>query len=213
MTQTRPPHPPRRSSGRPKGADSAARREEILATAARVFSEEGYRGTPMSAIARASGLSQTGLLHYFPTKEDLLEAVMERRDELDSALALAPTGERPRGWAFMESIVRLVRVNQGQPGIVRLYTTVSGEAVDPAHPANAWLVEHHTKAREMFRVVFREAAEDGALRPDAPVESLIRCLVAGMDGLQIQWLSDDSYEDMAGDFEVLVEALTARWKA
>ncbi|MEA5455801.1 helix-turn-helix domain-containing protein [Sinomonas sp. JGH33] len=205
--------PARRSSGRPKGADSAARREEILATAARVFSEEGYRGTSMSAIARACGLSQTGLLHYFPTKEDLLRAVMERRDALDSAIALAPTGERLRGWEFVESLVRLVRVNQGQPGIVRLYTTVSGEAVDAAHPANAWLVEHHTQAREMFRTAFREAAEDGTLRPDAPVEAMIRCLVAGMDGLQVQWLSDGSYEDMATDFEVLVEAFTARWKA
>ncbi|WP_422934500.1 TetR/AcrR family transcriptional regulator [Sinomonas sp. P47F7] len=203
----------RRASGRPKGADSAARREEILAAAARIFSEEGYRGTSMSAIARACGLSQTGLLHHFPTKEDLLRAVMERRDAIDAARTLGADGQRPRGWDFLDRLVQLVLNNQEQPGMIRLYTTVAGEAVDPAHPANAWLVEHHRGAARAFREALLEAGEDGRLKPDAPVESIVRCLLAGMDGLQIQWLSDGEYQDMARDFAVLADALRARWEA
>jgi AcrR family transcriptional regulator len=69
MATATAPQPPRRSSGRPRGADSDARCEKILATAAEIFSIEGYRGTSMSVIARACGMSQTGLLHYFPTKD------------------------------------------------------------------------------------------------------------------------------------------------
>ncbi|WP_336856949.1 helix-turn-helix domain-containing protein [Sinomonas albida] len=203
----------RRASGRPKGADSAARREEILDAAARIFSEEGYRGTSMSAIARACGLSQTGLLHHFPTKEHLLRAVMERRDAIDAARALGPDAERPRGWDFVDRLVQLVLNNEEQPGIIRLYTTVAGEAVDPAHPANPWLVAHHRGAAHAFREALREAAADGRLKPDAPEESIVRCLLAGMDGLQIQWLSDAEYQDMARDFAVLADALRARWEA
>jgi AcrR family transcriptional regulator len=167
----------------------------------------------MSAIARACGLSQTGLLHYFPTKEDLLRAVMDRRDTLDAASIFGLYRERPRGWGFVESLVRLVLNNEAQPGIVRLYTTVAGEAVDPEHPANSWLVEHHRNAAEALRAALREADQDGNLKPGAPIESIVRCLLAGMDGLQIQWLANREYENMANDFAVLADALRARWEA
>lgn len=205
------PRSPRRSSGRPRGADSTARREEILATAAQLFSAEGYRGTSMSGVARACGMSQTGLVHYFPTKDDLLQAVMDRRDEIDAAQVRAPAEGRPRGWEFLESLVDLVRHNQGQPGIVRLFTTMAGEAVDPGHPANTWLRRHHRVTADQIRAALAEAAEDGRLAGDAPVGSIVRTVIAAMDGLQIQWLSDPGCPDMAEDFAVLVDALRRRW--
>ncbi len=39
----------------------------------------------MVAVAEAAGLSQTGLLHHFPSKELLLAGVLQRRDEQDMA--------------------------------------------------------------------------------------------------------------------------------
>jgi AcrR family transcriptional regulator len=125
MPTAHTPQPRRRSSGRPRGADSVSRREEILATAATLFSAEGFRGLSMSTIARTCGISPTGLAHYFPTKELLLQAVMERRDELDEARISKPGQARARGWAYLESMVDLVRHNQNQPGIVSLFTTVT----------------------------------------------------------------------------------------
>lgn len=210
-TETTPPRP-HRGRGRPRGADSAARRDDILVTATELFSVEGYRGTSMSEVARACGMSQTGLAHYFPTKDLLLQAVMDRRDEIDAARIEPPGGGRPRGWAFLESLADLVRHNQEQPGIVRLFTTVAGEAVDPEHPANAWLLSHHHLTAEQIRKALAEAAADGRLAEDAPVESIVHTLIAAMDGLQIQWLSDRGYPDMAEDFAVLVDALRHRWE-
>jgi len=205
----------RRNSGRPKGADSAARREEILATAAQVFSEEGYRGTSMSSVARACGLSQTGLLHHFATKDVLLGAVMEWRDAQDMALLDGLDQGAPRAWAAVERLERLVRLNTRQPGMIRLFTTLAGEATAHDHPANSWLLEHHRLAEEMIRRAFREAEEDGRLSADAPVDSLVRCLVATMDGLQMQWLSDPDYDGaaMADDFGALIRTIRERWEA
>ncbi|GAA1764845.1 helix-turn-helix domain-containing protein [Kocuria aegyptia] len=202
---------PRRGPGRPRGADSTARREDILATAAEVFSAEGYRGTSMSEVARACGMSQTGLIHYFPTKDVLLQAVLDRRDEIDLARVRPPGAGRPRGWAFLDSLVELVRHNQGRPGIVRLFTTVAAEAVDPGHPANPWLRHHHRSTAEQLRAALAEADDDGRLVEDAPVESIVRCVIAAVDGLQVQWLADPGHLDMAEDFAVLVDALRGRW--
>jgi AcrR family transcriptional regulator len=165
----------------------------------------------MSEVARACGMSQTGLTHYFPTKDVLLQAVLDRRDEIDIAQVRPPGAGLPRGWAFLDSLVDLVRHNQGQPGIVRLFTTVAAEAVDPEHPANSWLRHHHRSTAEQLRAALAEAAEDGRLAADAPVESIVRCVIAAMDGLQIQWLSDPGRPDMAEDFAVQVDALRHRW--
>ncbi|WP_423447178.1 TetR/AcrR family transcriptional regulator [Kocuria sp. KSNUG] len=200
-----------RPSGRPRGADTAARREDILAVASELFSVDGYRGTSMSRVAKAAGISHTGLVHHFPTKDDLLGAVMDRRDELDTARAFSPAGERPRGWDYLHALVQLVRNNEEHPGMVRLFTTVSGEAVDPGHPASAWLRRHHETTVAQLRSAFEEAAAAGELAPDAPVAAMCRLLVATMDGLQTQWLSGTA-PGMADDLACLVETFEHRWR-
>ena len=199
-----------RPSGRPRGADTAARREDILAVATELFSVDGYRGTSMSRVAKAAGISHTGLVHHFPTKDELLGAVMDRRDELDTARAFSTAGARPRGWAYLDALVQLVRNNEERPGMVRLFTTVSGEAVDPEHPANAWLCRHHEATVAQLRTAFEEAAAAGELAPDAPVDTLCRLVIATMDGLQTQWLTGTA-AGMADDLACLVDALRHRW--
>lgn len=200
-----------RTSGRPRGADSAARREEILAAAAELLSEQGYRATSMTEVARACGLSPTGLAHYYPSKAALLHAVMERRDQADTARANQHGGHLPRGWGYLELLIHVARNNEASPGMVRLFTTVAGEAVDQDHPANPWLLDHHHNITSHIQRALQEAQEDGQLRQDAPIELISRSVVALMDGLQLQWLSDPAFEDMAAHVAMVIDALRRRW--
>jgi AcrR family transcriptional regulator len=96
--------PPRRNSGRPKGADSANRREQILAAATELFSWRDF-GVYPSARSSACGISLTDLVRYFPSKDFLLQATIERRDEADQA-GIAGAGQA-RGWSYLESLVDL----------------------------------------------------------------------------------------------------------
>lgn len=203
---------PCRASGRPKGADGAIRREEILTVATQLFSVDGFRGLTMSAIARECGMSLSGLAHYFPTKDVLLQAAMDRRDEIDQSRIALPDQPAPRGWASLDSLVALVRLNQRQEAIVRLFTTVAAEAVDPQHPANAWLRSHHQSSAARIQKALAEAGEDVTLAEDAPVDSIARGLIAAMDGLQLQGLSDPDYPDMAEDFKTLISTVRHRWE-
>ena len=55
------------------------RKEEILKEATKRFSTYGFRGTSLASIADAVGLTEPGLLHYFPSKVKLLQGVLAHR--------------------------------------------------------------------------------------------------------------------------------------
>ncbi|MGW0732128.1 TetR/AcrR family transcriptional regulator [Streptomyces sp. NPDC002851] len=204
------PQPARRGRGRPRGGGGAETRTRILDAAAELFAESGYRATTMVAVAEAAGLSQTGLLHHFPDKERLLADVLDRRDRLD----MEAIGDIPdaRGWDRFDNLLRLVEHNTGQPGIVRLFAALEGEAIDADHPAHDWLRRHHRMAAEMIGAWLTEAIEDGTAPPDTPVDRISRLTVAVMDGLQVQWLMDPEGVDMIGDFAAHLAAVRARWE-
>ncbi|MCE2575508.1 TetR/AcrR family transcriptional regulator [Komagataeibacter sp. FNDCR2] len=62
----------------PLSGASAAKRQQILAGAARVFAEKGYEGASMSGIARDAGVSKGTLYNYFDSKATLFSAFVEQ---------------------------------------------------------------------------------------------------------------------------------------
>ncbi len=53
-------------------------REEILRAAGRLFAKQGYAATSTYQIAKAAGLRQPSLFHYFSRKEDILGELLHR---------------------------------------------------------------------------------------------------------------------------------------
>ena len=59
-----------------------AKERRILDAALRVFSETGYSGTTMDALAAAAGLTKPTLYQYFDSKEQLFSAMMRQQRDL-----------------------------------------------------------------------------------------------------------------------------------
>ena len=57
---------------------SPIRRESILAAAYALIDADGLEGASMDRIAREAGVSKTTLYNYYPSKEELLRAVIVR---------------------------------------------------------------------------------------------------------------------------------------
>ncbi len=76
------------------GAKSAIRstnkRRKILVAAEREFACNGFAGARMKTIAEAAGLDKATIYHYFGSKEELYNTVLE--DVLNSFIALASKG-------------------------------------------------------------------------------------------------------------------------
>jgi AcrR family transcriptional regulator len=84
----------------------------VLAAAERQFAEHGYQGCSLLRIAKAAGTSESGVLRFFASKEDVFFAVIESalaelHRRFDAALA-APDAPAPD--AVVERLVLLMRV-------------------------------------------------------------------------------------------------------
>src|SRR5262249_36166714 len=53
-------------------------RRQLLQVAARLASEQGIAALTLDAVSGASGVSKGGLLHHFPNKNALLDALFDR---------------------------------------------------------------------------------------------------------------------------------------
>lgn len=194
------------TQGNPRGeyAKTAARRQEILQAAADVFSASGYRKGSLRDVAERVGLSQAGLLHHFPSKNHLLEAVLAWRDDEARARMGQPP---PQGIDMIRAFVDLAEYNQSTPGLVDLYVVLSAEATSPEHPVHDYFVRRYAEVGLSVRTAFERAAADGHLRPGVDCASAARQLVAVMDGLQVQWLLGHGEIDMAADLRRFLQPL------
>ncbi|NEA17116.1 TetR/AcrR family transcriptional regulator [Streptomyces halstedii] len=176
-------------------AKGRAKRGEILDQAMALFGEAGYRGASLRVIATRCGISHPGLLHHFPTKESLLLAVLEHRDEVDGewlGLGGATGVQRLGGFAA------LAELNATRRGIVELFCVVSAEATSADHPAHAYFVRRYARSVSDAERAYAQAREEGTLRDGVDPALAGAQLIALMDGLQVQWLLSDGATDMAG---------------
>jgi AcrR family transcriptional regulator len=180
------------------------RREDIIAAARAVYAEAGYHGSSLREIAKRAGITHAGLIYYFPSKEALLTAVLERRDVDDAErLQLAI----PPGLEFLRHLVELAEHNVRQRGIVDLYARLAAEAMSGDHPAHAYFERHYRATRDHAVASFAVLAERGQLRDGIDPAYAGLSLVALMDGLQVQWLSNPDVVDLVGSVRFYLQSL------
>lgn len=101
--------------GRPRANDprrpGATAVDEILDAAAELFTQRGYAATSTRQIAEAVGIRQASLYHYFPTKGEILTALLEAT--VQAPLALARSVVSADG-APLDRLLTLARSDAGQ---------------------------------------------------------------------------------------------------
>jgi AcrR family transcriptional regulator len=185
-------------------ARSGAARQRVLDSALRAIAANGFHGSSLAQIAADAGLTTAGLLHHFPSKEQLLVAVLAERDRLDGArFQLAGF----RGLAALDRLVELVHHNTMVPGLVQAYTVLMGESVSEDHPAREWFRVRYPRRRANLAAALRAGIESGEIRADVDCDALAAEIIAMMDGLQVQWVLDPEQVDMAAAFADYVQGV------
>ena len=190
--------------GRGEYAKTPERRQQIVDAAVEVFSSAGFHKGSIRDVAEKAGLSQAGLLHHYPSKEHLLEAVLTWRDSETRRLLGEPF---PEGLDFLRGMVRAAEHNATTPELVELHVIVSAEGTSEEHPLRDYFVRRYASVVDLTRRAFERAATEGQVQPGVDWASAARTLVALMDGLQIQWLLDPDHVDMAADLRRYLQPL------
>ncbi|MEV7631850.1 TetR/AcrR family transcriptional regulator [Microbacterium sp. NPDC089318] len=176
------------AGGRRRGpyAKTALTRERIIDACEALYSTKGFRATTVKEVAAIAGISDRGLVHHFPTREDLLLAVLERYEQR-SADALVRDDPLETVRALVEQEESLER----DPRIAELRTVLSAEATDPAHPAHDHYRRNYQEWHLFLVSLFDDLAAGGRLRQGTDHDHLAAMATALTDGLQLQRFYDE----------------------
>ncbi len=153
----------RRVSARkqPKQQRSRALVDTLLEATARVLTEKGLAATTTNEIAEVAGVSVGSLYQYFPSKEALAAALIERKLELDLQ-HISEAAERLKDAPFEELMAGAVRTvldgHRQDGGLMRALLQLVPQVERDAHVRQA-----AAQGREVLRAVLEAHRE--RLRP------------------------------------------------
>jgi AcrR family transcriptional regulator len=169
---------------------TAARQQGILDAALDCFIENGFEGTSLRQIAVRAHMTHAGLLHHFKSKEALVAALLQRRDEQDENVVKQVATETTEHNARAPALFELLAHHRESPGEMRFWGELCAAASRPGHPSRNYYAARYDSIRTLMQNVFRRRAEAGSLREGAHPELIAMLLPAVLDGLQSQWLLD-----------------------
>ena len=172
-------------------AKTAGVRRGIIQACLEVFTESGFRATTMKAVAERAGISQRGLVHHFRSKEELLAAVLEARDE-----ASEPGHPEFGSGDALAALVKTHLETMNHREVLELHSVLSGEAISPDHPAHHYYRHRYAALRLYLAASFDALRAAGGLQSDADSTTLAAMVIGLMDGLQVQWLYDPNSVDI-----------------
>jgi AcrR family transcriptional regulator len=182
------------------------RRGQILDAALALFAEHGYRATSVAAVAAEVGLTEQGVLHHFPSKDALVQAVLEHRATVEPE-AQEHVAEPGGGIDSLLRIPELAQVLLENPVLMRFDVVVEGESIAEGGAAQEHVRDRLRAVRDGLAALFAEGVRRGELRDGVDVEVVATEVVAFMNGVQTQWVLDPERVDLRASYERYFQAL------
>jgi AcrR family transcriptional regulator len=138
-------------------------RERILDNAYKLFSRRGVRAVGVDELVERAAVAKATLYRHFPSKDDLVLAFLERREQLWTR-QLVEAGARERGATPEERLLAIFDVfdewfqNDDYEGCS--FINVLLETADPEHPVGKASAKH----LENIRTIVRDLAEEAEIR-------------------------------------------------
>jgi AcrR family transcriptional regulator len=186
---------------------AAERREVIELAASEVFSEHGYHGASIDAIARRAGVSAPVVYDHFTSKRELHRSLLERHfGELRALWRAQLAGDDPTDVRIARSIDAWFGYIEAHPYAWRmLFRDTTG---DPATEAIHREVAAASRAA-VLPLLARERAARTIAGADDPVamEMLWEVVRAALQGLALWWYD---HQDVPRQ-DVVATAMNALW--
>ena len=152
---------------------TVTRRNQLLAIAAGLFAEKGFKNTTVRDIADASGILSGSLYHHFDSKESMVDEILSTFQEglfaaYDEVLA-SDVGAR----AKIERAMRLsFEAIDEHPHEVAIFQNDAGYL--GAFERFGYLAERNAQSRNVWVTLLTEGVTAGVLRADLDIELTYR---------------------------------------
>lgn len=184
--------------------NAAARQEQILDAARRLFLTKGYEATTIEDVLTAVGIAKGTLYHHFPGKEAILDAIVQRTvDAIVQRARAAADGPQPATTRFL-AVVGAARAPQEDielaqqiraTGNLRLHVLAMTETWTRLVPILTRLVEEGAAAGEL-----------STTDPRGSVEVILSAGLTMLDGGLFPSVDDDDTSERRQD--ALMHAFT-----
>ena len=163
------PHTERR-----RRSDGERSRRAILDAAARLATVEGIDGLSIGGLAKAIGMSKSGLYAHFGSKEELQLATIAAAEEVFDADVIEPAMQSDDGLPRVEALCErfLSHVERGVfPGGC-FFASVAAELDTRPGPVRDRIAAFQSGWAELIASSLRAAQRQGDLEEDASIEQL-----------------------------------------
>jgi len=195
-------------TGRPPSVAVA----EILDIAVELFGARGLRGTSIGAVAERLGLTDSGVLHYFPTKDALIDAVVDRALERQTSQMRALV--EPGGLEAIKQMAEWGAIVEETPELVALQVILSSEAILENSTVAQQVKRRYAAIHELAAGLIRQGIDRGEIRADTDADWEASAIIAYLDGIRLQWFYSNRQLPIAQAvrhyFELLVDRIAQR---
>ena len=171
-------------------ADSPTR-EKILQTAQRLFHQHGYSDVGINTLCSEAGVVKGSFYHFFPSKQALLEAVMERNQQaVENAFrqsSMAGGNGRERLLAHFSALIANATREKADGGrILGCATgTLASELAAVNEAARVTSAGAFRTWRQQLENLLRQGVEDGSIAQTVDPPSTSLSLLAVIQGMSV----------------------------
>jgi AcrR family transcriptional regulator len=190
------------------GQPTETTRDRIVNAAAKLFYGQGIRAVSVDAVAEKAGVTKRTLYYHFDSKDDLIAAYLEGRDQPNLALfqrwyAEAEGGLEARVKAIFDQLANAARHPKWKGcGFLRTAAELAGM---PGHPAMKAAVAHKQRVEDWLTHVLETG---GILQPRTLGRQIVLLLDGGFAVVLLR--RDPSYMETAGEAAAALIAAAAR---
>jgi TetR/AcrR family transcriptional regulator, cholesterol catabolism regulator len=168
---------------------ASSRRDQLLAIAAGLFAEKGFKNTTVRDIADAAGILSGSLYHHFDSKESMVDEILQTfQTELFAAYdeVLASNDDA------RTKIERAVRLSFEAIDRHRHEVAIFQNEADylGGFPRFAYLAERNAQSRNVWMTLLTEGVETGVLRADLDVTLTYR-FIRDTVWVAVRWYRPD----------------------
>lgn len=187
---------------------AGGRREQILNGAMRLFAQKGFRGTTTREIARRLGISEALMFKYFPSKEALYRAIIQKRTDGSEEMffpkeAIQAKDDRQ---VFRSIASYLIRKNTEDPTFMRL---VLYSALERHDLSKIFFENHATERTQLLSEYIRQRIKEKAFKKVPPMlaaRAFIGMVIHYVQGQEIYGMKNSSHFSQKKVVDTLVDA-------